>query len=226
MQCRPRNDSARQWTVPLFPLPNFVLFPGVVSALHIFEERYKAMTADAIKSDRPIAMALLQPGWEKDYYGKPAIEPVVCVGQIAQWERLDDGCYNFLLHGMARAKVVSEESRSLYRTIVAEELAEECASEPELAGERRELAAMFDTGPLASLPLSDQIRKFLSSPLTTGMVADLIAFHALAQLSLKQSLLAEINVKRRVRRVIAAMHAAVPVIELANRGTSRNAHYN
>src|SRR5688572_16853062 len=33
--------------VPLFPLPNVVLFPRAVLPLHIFEERYKAMTAAA-----------------------------------------------------------------------------------------------------------------------------------------------------------------------------------
>src|SRR5687768_2370471 len=68
--------------VPLFPLPNVVLFPRAVLPLHIFEERYKTMAADALAGDRLVAMALLRPGWEKSYYGRPAIEPVVCVGTI------------------------------------------------------------------------------------------------------------------------------------------------
>ena len=34
--------------VPLFPLPNVVLFPRAVLPLHIFEDRYKAMTADVL----------------------------------------------------------------------------------------------------------------------------------------------------------------------------------
>src|SRR6476646_9959598 len=89
--------------VPLFPLPNVVLFPRAVLPLPIFEERYKQMTADAIvgaedtgQSAR-IAMALFRPGWEKSYYGRPAIEPVVCVGRILNHEKLPDGKYNFLL---------------------------------------------------------------------------------------------------------------------------------
>src|SRR5665213_523951 len=60
--------------VPLFPLPNVVLFPRALLPLHIFEERYKAMTADALAGDKQIAMALLKPGWEKNYYCRPAIE--------------------------------------------------------------------------------------------------------------------------------------------------------
>src|SRR5215208_8153614 len=76
--------------VPLFPLPNVVLFPRAVLPLHIFEERYKAMTSHALEGDRQIAMALLQPGWEKHYYSRPAIEPVVCVGTILSHEKLPD----------------------------------------------------------------------------------------------------------------------------------------
>src|SRR3954470_5194925 len=94
--------------VPLFPLPNVVLFPRAVIPLHVFEERYKAMTADALRGDRRIAMALLCPGWEKSYHARPAIERVVCVGRILSAERLPDGKYNFLLQGEARAVIVAE----------------------------------------------------------------------------------------------------------------------
>src|SRR5436309_2528627 len=45
-------------TARLFPLPNLVLFPHVVQPLHVFEPRYRQMTADALAGDRLIAMAL------------------------------------------------------------------------------------------------------------------------------------------------------------------------
>src|SRR5881275_2591828 len=95
-------------SVALFPLPSVVLFPRAVLPLHIFEDRYRAMTADALIGDRRIAMALLKPGWEKTYYGKPEIEPVVCVGRILSHEKLADGKYNFLLQGELRARIVRE----------------------------------------------------------------------------------------------------------------------
>src|SRR5215204_4472699 len=85
--------------IPLFPLPNVVLFPRAILPLHIFEERYRQMTKDVLAGDGRIAMALLKPGWEKDYYSRPQIEPVVCVGKIVSWEKLPDGKYNFLLQG-------------------------------------------------------------------------------------------------------------------------------
>ena len=61
--------------LPLFPLPNVVLFPNVFLPLHIFEPRYREMVADALASDRMIGMVLLRPGWEHDYEGRPPVYP-------------------------------------------------------------------------------------------------------------------------------------------------------
>src|SRR4028118_1784554 len=58
------DDDANPFSaVPLFPLPNVVLFPRAVLPLHIFEERYKEMTAAALRGDRQTAMAPPRPGW-------------------------------------------------------------------------------------------------------------------------------------------------------------------
>ena len=48
--------------LPLFPLPNVVLFPNVFLPLHVFEARYRDMVADAVATDRMIGMVLLRPG--------------------------------------------------------------------------------------------------------------------------------------------------------------------
>src|ERR1700730_12850904 len=89
-------------TVRLFPLPNVVLFPHVTLPLHIFEPRYRAMTADALAGDRLITMMLLRPGWEEQYEGRPPLYPVGCVGKIVTDQKLDDGRYNLLLRGVSR----------------------------------------------------------------------------------------------------------------------------
>jgi len=214
-------------SVPLFPLPNVVLFPGAVLPLHIFEERYKAMTANVIAGDGQIAMALLRLGWEKNYHCKPMIDPIVCVGRISGWEKLDDGRYNFLLHGQARAKVIDEKDESsLYRVARVERLHEIHASDQELLCKRRRFLEMFSSEPLASLPVTSQLNKIISSPLPTDTVADLVAFHLLGDIPLKQSLLAETDVAKRIDRVLAALDAALPVLELTSRGTTRRGNYN
>src|SRR6478735_1236447 len=184
--------------VPLFPLPNVVLFPRAVLPLHIFEERYKAMTADALEGDRQIAMALLQPGWERDYYQKPAIEQVVCIGTILTHERLPDGKYNFLLQGHTRARVLLERGGFDYRVATLEAIPETDVLEIDLEPHRRRLAGMFERGPLAALPTAAQFREIIAGQLPTTDVMDLVAFNLIDDVPLKQSLLADGDVRRRI----------------------------
>jgi uncharacterized protein len=102
-------------TLPLFPLPNVVLFPNVCLPLHIFEPRYRQMVADALDGDRIIGMVLLRPGWEGDYEGRPPIYDVGCAGLITHAERTSDGRYNLVLKGFEKFRIQREDHERAYR---------------------------------------------------------------------------------------------------------------
>jgi len=59
--------------IPMFPLPSVVFFPHTLLPLHIFEARYRQMLADCLAGERRLAVVLLKPGWEADYYGCPPV---------------------------------------------------------------------------------------------------------------------------------------------------------
>ena len=101
--------------IPVFPLPNVVLFPHVSLGLHIFEPRYRRMVEDALASDRLIAMALLREGWERDYYGSPPVHPVACAGVIEEYHRLPDARLNIRLRGLSRIALGAFASAAPYR---------------------------------------------------------------------------------------------------------------
>jgi Lon protease-like protein len=152
-------------------------------------------------------MALLQPGWERDYYSTPGIEPIVCVGQILTHEQLPDGKYNLLLQGVARARMVRETKNPdrLYRTAEVEPLVESAVLEIDLTNQRHKLIEIFSRRFRNITGLVRQLRQMLSSPLPTADIADLVAFNLLEDVKLKQSLLEETHVVRRVDRLIAAL---------------------
>jgi Lon protease-like protein len=110
--------------LPLFPLPNVVLFPNVFLPLHVFEPRYREMVTDALASDRLIGMVLLRPGWEREYEGRPAVFPVGCSGVITHVERLPDGRYNIVLRGVERFTLLGEDHDRSYRRGIVEPLVE------------------------------------------------------------------------------------------------------
>jgi Lon protease-like protein len=202
---------------PLFPLPNVVLFPRAVLPLHIFEDRYKAMMRDTLDGEQRIAMALLKPGWEKDYHHTPAIEPVVCVGRILTSERLADGKYNLLLQGEHRAQIRNEKiTEDRYRLADLEILPPPNVMEIDLVHLRDRLSAMLSGSPLSESNCGRTINRILASLLNTSDAADLIAFTVLEDLNLKQSLLAERDPIRRINQLIAALEMSLPRLEAAS----------
>src|SRR5215213_3426694 len=119
--------------IPLFPLPNVVLFPNVFLPLHIFEPRYRDMVADALRGDRIIGMTLLRPGFEKDYEGRPPVYAVGCAGLITHSEALADGRFNIVLRGMAKFRIVSEDASRAYRLAHIQPIAEVDVDEDRVA---------------------------------------------------------------------------------------------
>jgi hypothetical protein len=111
-------------TIPIFPLPNVVLFPNVFLPLHIFEPRYRAMVKDALASDRIIGMVLLRPGYESNYAGRPPVYPIGCAGLITHSEPLPDGRFNIVLRGLEKFRMTGEEDGQPYRLAQVEALAE------------------------------------------------------------------------------------------------------
>jgi Lon protease-like protein len=102
-------------TIPIFPLEVTMIFPGVSRPLHIFEPRYRAMIADALKGDRIIGMATLRPGFEADYAGRPPIYDIGCAGVITDVEELPGGRFNIVLRGLVKFRVTGEDDSRAYR---------------------------------------------------------------------------------------------------------------
>lgn len=101
--------------IPIFPLPNVVLFPDTYLPLHIFEPRYREMVADASREGSCIGMALFKQGWESQYYGNPPIFSLGCVGRMTHIEPLQDGRSNLILQGLYRYTIEEEYFDARYR---------------------------------------------------------------------------------------------------------------
>jgi Lon protease-like protein len=91
--------------IPLFALPNVVLFPGVPLPLHIFEPRYRDMVRDVAAAHETIGMVLLRGDWQAEYHGTPEVFTTGCAGKLVNVEYLDDGRSNILLHGVREFRI-------------------------------------------------------------------------------------------------------------------------
>ena len=215
----PAPLSAFNGRARLFPLPNLVFFPHVMQPLHIFEPRYREMTADALASDRFIALVLPVPGWEKDYAARPEIHQVACLGRIVADQKLEDGRYNILLRGFARIRIVKEfATKKLYRIAKAEPLIDIPLGDEVCSAQWRQtlIDKSADWFPNQG-DIVEQFRKLLHSDLPLGTLCDILAFALPLDAEFKQMLLEEMDVAQRLQLLHDFLEGAKSVSDCVQR---------
>jgi uncharacterized protein len=140
--------------IPIFPLEVAMLFPGVSRPLYIFEPRYRAMVADALKGDRIIGMTTLKPGFEANYGGRPPIYEIGCAGVITDVEELSGGRFNIVLRGLVKFRVTGEDESRPYRLARVDSMPEvlDEAEKAALRERRQRLEALVTKGSDSKVP--------------------------------------------------------------------------
>jgi Lon protease-like protein len=187
--------------LPVFPLPDVVLFPHTLLPLHIFEPRYREMVRDCLASDRRLVMALLKPGWEREYYGRPPVCPVAGAGEIIQHEELSDGRFNVLVRGTMRVGIAAElPSEKLYRVVRVRPVADRYPSDgPSMLTGRIERLKVFYLRILAEVQKGQgEIAKIFSGVKDPGIIVDRIAGAAIGDTETRQRVLEAVDVAARL----------------------------
>jgi ATP-dependent Lon protease len=202
--------------IPIFPLPQVVLFPGGLLPLHIFEPRYRAMLADALRTHGAIAMVRLVEGAPEQSDGLPAIESVAGAGVILEHQPLPNGRSNVILLGQARVRLEELPFEAPYR--------------------RARATLLRDFGPAPSeeqaIALHQAVQRLVRAvqkrdagfhfEAPTGApaaaLADLAAHHLIVSSRTRQALLANTDPRERVRVVTAELLGQVAGLEHAAAG--------
>jgi ATP-dependent Lon protease len=99
--------------LPLFPLPELVLFPGRPLPMHIFEFRYRIMMNTIVGSDRRFGVLM----WDSAK-GQPA--EIGCCAEIIHFQRLPDDRMKVLTMGQQRFRVLEYVREKPYRVGLVE----------------------------------------------------------------------------------------------------------
>ena len=202
-----------QVSLPIFPLPDLTFFPHTMLPLHIFEARYRAMITDCLSRDRRLAVVGLLPGYEASYEGKPAVHAVCGVGRIVQWERLASGRFNLLLRGEGRVRIDRElPTDTLYRMVAATPLAETGADGAAVAVLSTRVKARCWQILSALGRSSEDLQTMMEGLDQPAELCDQVASALIPTPSTRQALLEELDVERRLERLVDALDALLSQI--------------
>lgn len=93
----PSSVAVRE--LPLFPLPEVVLFPGRPLPLHIFEFRYRIMMNTVLQSDRRFGVLMVDSK-------KGHVASIGCCAEVVHYHRLPDDRMDIMTMGQQRFRVL------------------------------------------------------------------------------------------------------------------------
>jgi Lon protease-like protein len=194
--------------MPLFPLPNVVLFPQASLRLHIFEERYRALTRDILNGERFLAMGLIVES-ASPTDERPAVEPIAGVGEVVMAHELPDGRFNLVVRGHTRVRIDEElASDRPYRLVSATVLPDLAVADGREVRDAEQalrvlIGQLADAIPEGGEPL----RQIVAGLETPDALANVAAAELIADVSVRQRLLETRDVGKRLEGVTAEIVA-------------------
>lgn len=192
--------------LPLFPLPEVVLFPRAVLPLHVFEPRYRDLVRDARLTHGALSVVQDAPDDAGGAEGRmPRIPRVAGAGIIIEHEPLSDGRSNILVHGTARVALEELPFVGPYRRARAT-----------ILEDRDELVSDADAAALihAATSFAGEVRRRdprfsfrLPEAPAPAVLADLCAFHLVIDAAARQAILEDLDPRSRVLRVLRELSA-------------------
>jgi len=210
---RLRVISRAASALKVFPLHGVAVLPGTPTPLHVFEPRYRALVKDALRGDRVLAVPhLVSAEGLRELH--PPVLPVAGVGFIERHEELRNGRFDIVVRGVARVRLAEElPSDAAYRVFRAELLQDRWPAggkaelEPELESLRQlayELATRLPPNSGAA-ELAEAVARLEDA----SAAADLVAAAALSEPEARQAVLQELDVGRRLAKVISEVASVV-----------------
>jgi len=220
--------------LPIIPLPNIVLLPGMMLPLNIFEPRYLELVDHVLCGGLHIGVPLLRPGYETDYEGRPPVEQIFGVGRVLAHHRFPDGRRFIRLEGLGRVRIARElDPRRPFREVKAIPLPEQALNDDQslevLKAQLERIACLCpDDGEMIAglLALRDaRVLSYAVSALLPSIElmvgATMATENRCAQVQTLQESLAAENTDERVRFLVARTGEVIAGLSHNNLRTSQ-----
>lgn len=197
--------------IPLFPLPNLVLFPHVAVPLHIFEDRYRLMINRCIDNSEVFGLVLLREDAESE--SEAAIYPVGVTARVVQVERLDDGRLNILAAGESRFRIRKFTASSPYWAASVDLFDDVHEPEDELRDVYDETAALYRQAAELTAKLKESDPPSLDLPDSAGPLSFMISYILDMGSERKQELLEMTSTAERLHTLSLELQVAIGQLE-------------
>ncbi|WP_188772429.1 endopeptidase La [Novosphingobium endophyticum] len=206
--------------LPLLPLRDIVVFPGMVVPLFVGREKSVAALEAAMAGDKDIfLLAQLDPGCDDP--DRDDLYDTGVIASVLQLLKLPDGTVRVLVEGRERARIemLQAEDTAEGEMLVAqvETIEADEASGTEVEAMMRSVIEQFNEYAKLNKKLSQDAGDQLGEVEDAGKLADTIAAQLSAKVSDKQAVLSEGDPLKRLEMVYSFMEGELGVLQVERR---------
>jgi Lon protease-like protein len=188
-------------TLPVMVLPGVTLFPNALLPLHIFEKRYRLMLEETLGDCRMLAMAMPRDEQERE------VEPIAGAGLVRACIRNEDGTSNLILQGVSRVRFTGWEQTEPFRIARIEPVESREGDQENIESRVTQLHALCARFKEQGIELPSQFEAYLNQITNIGVITDLVASTLVADSRVRQMLLEEVEIPKRLEKLLAGLRA-------------------
>ncbi|MDP8222647.1 MAG: endopeptidase La [Candidatus Lernaella stagnicola] len=213
-------QEGRRSLLPLLPLRDVVIFPGMVVPLFVGRTRSIAALDEAMGKDKLILLAaqidssVTEP--EED-----EIHSMGTISRIVQLLRLPDGTVKVLVEGQVRARVTECLPNTSFFLAHAEEVAEDEEQTVEIEALLRAARKEFDSLVKVHRRIPKDALDTLAAVEDGGRWSDIVASHLTLKVQQKQALLEMVSLKERLEKIFDLISGEIEVMQVQRKLRSR-----
>ena len=213
---RPEGEFAPPPVLPLMPLRDAVLFPGIVHPLTVGRPKSLALVQDVAIADRLFVVATQKDSTADDPLFDD-VHHVGCAVRILKLIRLPDGNQTVIVQALARVRLGTAVQTTPYFkagvALMADQVEEGTELQALVVSARQLIVRIIELSPR----LPQEAAAVVTSIESPGQLADFIAANLNISIPEKQALLEEPRITRRLRKTTEFMQREINVLELASK---------
>ena len=214
------KDQSRDWglkqVIPVLPLRDIVVFPGMVAPLFVGREKSIQALEYSMSLEKDIFL-LAQRQAKVDEPGERDLYSVGTVGTILQMLRLPDGTVKVLIEGRYRARAQRYLPNKTFFLVEVEEVDDLPASDSEKEALVRTIKTTFETYQKVNKKIPQELVHTINGLDDPTRLVDALVPHLGAKLDQKQELLELIQVTRRMEKLYEVMRGEIEILEIEQR---------
>ena len=199
--------------LPVLPLRNIVVFPGMIVPLFVGREKSIRALEDVMADDKEMLLVSQKDGDQDDPQPED-MHDIGTIGTVLQMLKLPDGTVKVLVEGQARVQMLEYLPNDNFFQASALPLMEDCEDSEEIRALMRTAVSQFDGYVKLNRKIPPEVQSNVSQIDDPVKLADTIAGHLNITLDEKQALLDILSVDKRLEAILGHMEGEVGVLQV------------